>query len=54
MLHVLMSTREEEPKQKAVIWDSDRQQSMVDNGASVSITPYLSDFIQPPTPMKTK
>ena len=37
-----------EVNQITILWDSDGQQLMVDNGASASITPYLTDFIQPP------
>ena len=35
-------------------WDSDGQPLMVDNGASASITPHLTDFISPPKPINSK
>ena len=43
-----------ENQNKAVHWDSDGQQLMVDNGASASITPYLTDFISPPQPITAR
>ena len=47
-----MTNKEDETK--AIQWDSDGQQLMVDNGASASITPYLTDFITPPQPINSK
>ena len=43
-----------EVNRKAILWDSDGQQLMVDNGASASITPYLTDFIQSPQAINSK
>ena len=43
-----------EDQTKAIHWDSDGQQLMVNNGASASITPYLTDFIEPPQPIYIK
>ena len=43
-----------ENQNKAIQWDTDGQQLMVDNGVSVSITPYLTDFITPPQPINSK
>ena len=43
-----------EDQTKAIHWDSNGQQLMVDNGASASITPYLTDFIAPPQPVNSK
>ena len=43
-----------ENQNKAIHWDSDGQQLMVDNGASASITPYLNDFITPLQPIKAR
>ena len=39
---------------KAIHWDSNGQQLMVDNGASASITPYLTECITPPQPINSK
>ena len=39
---------------KTIHWDSDGQPLMVDNGASASITPHLTDFISPPKPINSK
>ena len=39
---------------KAIHWDSNGQPFMVDNGASASITPHLTDFISPPKPINSK
>ena len=47
-------TTYKENQNKAIHWDSDGQQLMVDNGASASITPYLTDFITPPQPINSK
>ena len=47
-----MMTKEDQ--RKAIHWDSDGQQLMVDNGASASITPYLTGFIVPPQPINSK
>ena len=41
-------TTYKENQSKAIQWDSDGQQLMVDNGASASITPHFVDFISPP------
>ena len=43
-----------EDQTKAIHSDSDGQQLAVDNGASASITPYLTDFIVPPQPINSK
>ena len=43
-----------EVNRKDILWVSDGQQLMVDNGASASITPYLTDFIQPPQAINSK
>ena len=43
-----------EDQTKAIHWDSDGQQLMLDNEASASITPYLTDFIVPPQPINSK
>ena len=47
-------TTDKENQNKAVHWDTDGQHLMVDNGASASITPYLTDFITPPQPINSK
>ena len=47
-------TTTKEDQRKAIQWGSDGQQLMVDNGASASITPYLTDFIVPPQPINSK
>ena len=47
-------TTYKENQNKAVHWDTDGQHLMVDNGASASITPYLTDFITPPRPINSK
>ena len=47
-------TTYKENQNKAVHWDTDGQNLMVDNGASASITPYLKDFITPPQPINSK
>ena len=47
-------TTYKENQNNAIYWDSDGQQLMVDNGASASITPYLTDFITPPQPINSK
>ena len=39
---------------KEIHWDSDGQQLMVENGASASITPHLTDFISPLKPINSK
>ena len=43
-----------ENQNKAIPWDSDGQQLMVDNGALASITTYLTDLITPPQPINSK
>ena len=43
-----------ENQNKAIHWDTDGQQLMVDNGALTSITPYLADFITPQQPVNSK
>ena len=48
----LMMTKEDQ--RKAIYWDSDGQQLMVDNGSSASITPYLTESIVPPQPINSK
>ena len=47
-------TTYKENQNKAIQWDTDGQQLMVDNGASGSITLYLTDFITPPQPINSK
>ena len=47
-------TTYKENQNKAVHWDTDGQHLMVDNGASASITPYLTDLITPPQPINSK
>ena len=47
-------TTYKENQNKAIHWDSNGQQLMVDNGASASITPYLTDFISPLQPINSK
>ena len=47
-------TAHKENQNKAVHWDTDGQNLMVDNGASASITPYFTDFITPPQPINSK
>ena len=47
-------TTYKENQNKAIHWDTDGQQLMVDNGASASITPYLTDFKTPPQAINSK
>ena len=54
MIQVFPMTNNNETNQKAILWDSDGQQLMVDNGASASITPYLTNFIQHPQAIDSK
>ena len=53
MIEVFLMTTKEDQR-KAIHWDSDGQQLMVDNGSSASITPYLTDFIVPPQPINSR
>ena len=43
-----------EDQTKAIHSDSEGQQLMIDNGASASITPYLTDFMLPLQPINSK
>ena len=54
MIQAFPMTNNEEANQKAILWDSNGQNLMVDNGASASITLYLTDFIQPPQAISSK
>ena len=47
-------TTYKENQKKAIHWDTDGQQLMVDNGASASITAYLTDFITPTQPITAR
>ena len=47
-------TKEELKERHPAQWDMDGQQLLVDNGASTSITPYITDFQQPPMPIQSK
>ena len=47
-------TTYKENQNEAIHWDSNGQQLIVDNGASASITPHLTDFISPLQPINSK
>ena len=54
MIQAFPMMNNNESNQKAILWDSNGQQLMVDNGASASATPYLTDSIKPPQAINSK